>query len=330
MDGTFICVDKGLDGEFCEADHTCDQGLFCDISSGRCAPKRDVGQACAFEDNDDPDIGTETIPCLEHLSCSPDTLTCVRYCSEWYDCSIDSQCAEGHSCIPVEIGPDAETFTYCLPRGEVNGDRCDTERDCADNFHCDGGSCAFDRAQGMSCTAENQCQAGLYCDLGGSGDCEIVNNSNESCAADRECNPSTTLGCITSDDGQECRPALLSNGDVCVPGENSGSISGNWCASGVCEDTSDDGIYNPECHTGANVGEDCDEDDGTVDTDRCRRGTYCEDEVCHEKLDSGGNCHDDGADECLNGNCVGIWEGDYCSDLTPTGDLSVVTCDGQD
>ena len=322
MDGTFICVDKGLDGDFCEAHHTCDQGLFCDIATGTCSPRRDIGQACAFDDPDAPDAGTETVPCREHLTCDPSSETCVQYCSLGYDCGADEQCGQGNSCIPVDM--DDNTYTYCLPRGDVNGDRCDTERDCADDFHCNGGACAFDRAQGLSCTADNQCQAGLYCDLGGTGECEIVNNANELCAADRECNPSTTLGCMTSDDGARCRTALLENGDDCVPGERAGTASGNWCESGVCEDISDDALYNPVCHLGASVDEECDESDATVDVDRCAVGLYCFEDVCKAKLDS----EDDQGLQCLNGSCVEIWQGDYCTDATPTADLSVVTCDG--
>lgn len=328
MDGTFICVDKGLDGDFCEAHHTCDQGLFCDISTGRCAPRRDIGQACAFKDPEAPDAGSETVPCREHLSCDPSSNTCVQYCSLGYDCVVDEQCAEGHSCIPVDMGDN--TYTYCLPRGNVNGDRCDSERDCADAFHCNNGACAADRAQGLSCTADNQCQAGLYCDLGGTGQCELVNNANAPCTADRECNPNTTLGCMTSDDGSRCRTALLDNGDACVPGERAGTIHGNWCRSGVCEDTSSDGIYNPVCHVGASVGQECDESDATDDVDRCAVGLYCHEGVCKTKLDSGGDCEEDQGLQCLNGSCVQIWQGDYCTDATPMGDLSVATCDGID
>jgi hypothetical protein len=115
---------------------------------------------------------------------------------------------------------------------------------------------------------------------------------------------------------------------VCVPGQRAGTLTGNWCESGVCEDVSDDAIYNPVCHLGASVDEECDESDATDDVDRCAVGLYCLDDVCKAKLDSGGDCEDDQGLQCLNGSCVQIWQGDYCTDATPTGDLSVVTCDG--
>ncbi len=321
LDGVFICVDKGLEGDFCESDTTCDQGLFCDVGQGLCAPRRAVGQSCSFDDAQEPDAGTETLPCLEHLSCDVSSSTCVAYCTDGYDCQVDQQCPETHSCIPHDIGDG--TYTYCAERGDTNGDRCDSDHDCADSMHCAGDSCATDIAQGQSCGTTNECQAGLYC----AGTCEVVLNNGQSCSADMQCNPSTTLGCITSDDGQECRNALLANGDVCVPGERSGN---NWCASTICEDLSEDGINNPECQPGALAGAACDESNATDDVPRCAAGLYCLDDVCKTQLDSGGDCEDDGGQQCLNGACSPIWEGEYCTDATPTGVEGVVTCDGQD
>ena len=325
VDGTYVCVDKGLVDEYCEADDKCDQGLFCDIAAGKCALRADEGDHCEFGDPQQPDVGTETLPCLEHLTCDPESETCKAFCTTAYDCGDDSACAEGESCIPVDY--DDHTYTYCLARQETNGDRCDTDRDCADDMHCAGDSCRSDAGIHDDCTAENECEGGLYCEIGGSGQCEIVVNANQTCAADRECNPSTTIGCITSDDGRQCRTALLGNGDVCAPGERAGQ---NWCASGVCEDVSDDGIANPECRIGASEGQECDEDDGTDDVGRCARGLYCLEQVCKVKSDSGGDCHDDQGLQCLNGSCDQIWEGDYCTDATPLGATDVVTCDGED
>ena len=34
-DEDWLCVDMGLLGDFCEANSTCDGGLFCDISTGQ-------------------------------------------------------------------------------------------------------------------------------------------------------------------------------------------------------------------------------------------------------------------------------------------------------
>jgi hypothetical protein len=321
VDGDWVCVDKGLVDEFCEANNKCDQGLFCDIASGRCANRSDESEHCEFEDPSQPDIGTESVPCLEHLTCDPESETCKAFCTEAFDCVDDSSCPEGHSCIPVDY--DDHTYTYCLARGSTNGDRCDTDRDCVDSMHCEGDSCRTDVGEDDPCTAPNECEGGLYC----AGVCTVVVNANQPCNADIECNPSTTIGCITSDDGRRCRTTLLGNGDVCAPGEKQGS---NWCTSGVCEDVSEDGIANPECHLGADVGDACDESDATDDTPRCASGLYCDDDVCKLKSDAGGTCHADQGLQCLNGQCDQVWEGDYCTDAVPTGATDVVTCDGQD
>lgn len=325
VDGTFVCVDKGLVDEFCEADDKCDQGLYCDISTGRCAERADENEHCEFEDPQQPDVGTETRPCLEYLTCDPDSQTCKAYCTTAYDCGDDSQCAEGESCIPVDY--DDHTYTYCLAQGNTNGDRCDTDRDCIESMHCAGDSCRSDRGMGDDCTAENECEGGLYCDIGGTNQCEIVVNANQPCNADRECNPNTTIGCITSDDGRRCRTSPLANGDVCAPGEHAG---GNWCTSGVCEDSSDDGVANAECRVGASEGQECDEDDGSFDTPRCKQGLYCMDGMCKTKSDAGGSCHDDMGLQCANASCDMIWEGEYCTDAVPTGATDVATCDGED
>ncbi len=324
VDGDYICVDKGLEDEFCEADYTCDQGLFCEISSGRCQEKAGLGEACAYDDPDDPALGTEATQCRDGLTCDPQTQTCTEYCSTGYACGGDAQCPAGESCIPVDF--EDGTHLYCGPRGDTNGDRCDTDNDCGDGFHCAGDSCVADRAQGIACTLDGQCQDGLYCDIAGSGDCEIVLNTNVVCTDDRQCNPSTTQGCMTSDNGRRCRASLLDDGDDCIPGENEG---GNWCASGVCEDITDDATSNPECHVGADAGEACDASAATFDALECRPGTYCLDDVCVVKEEAGADCSDDGNAQCLGGVCDSIWEGEYCTDAVPVDDIeTAATCDG--
>ena len=318
-DDDWVCVDKGLLDEFCEADSTCDGGLFCDLQTGRCAEKSDLGGPCSFEDATEPDAGTEVQPCREGLSCDPTTNECVAFCSEGFDCAADESCPQGQSCIPLDIGDN--TYTYCGPRGDTNGDRCDTDRDCADSFHCDGSACASDIAVDDACTASEQCEEGLYCD----GVCTVVRNSMELCTADFECNPSTTIGCITSEDGRRCRTAELLPGDECEPGERDG---GTWCATGLCEDLASDGIAGPTCQIGAAVGAACDEDPATLGVPSCAVTSYCDEGTCRPKAESGQDCSDDQALQCLNGNCEEIWSGEFCTDDPPTIEASAATCDG--
>lgn len=318
-DDDWVCVDKGLLDEFCEADSTCDGGLFCDIETGRCAEKSDVGGPCSFEDAAQPDAGTEVLPCRDGLTCDPTTNTCAAFCSEGFDCAADESCPQGQSCIPLDVGDS--TYTYCGPRGDTNGDRCDTDRDCADSFHCDGSSCASDIAVDNACTTSEQCEEGLYC----AGVCTVVKNAMEICAADFECNPSTTLGCMTSEDGRRCRTAELLPGDVCVPAERDGAT---WCVTGLCEDLASDGVSGPRCQVGAAVGAACDEDSATLGVPSCAVTSYCDEGMCRAKADSGQDCSDDQALQCLNGTCEEIWSGEFCTDAPPTTDVDAITCDG--
>lgn len=321
LDGVYVCVDKGLADEFCESDATCDQELFCDIATGRCAEKSAEGEPCHFMDANEPDLGTETLPCKEYLSCDPFAERCVAYCNEAYTCAHDLACPQDYSCIPVDM--DDNTYNYCRERQGTNGDRCDSDHDCEDDMHCDGSACRTDLSQGDDCGTTNECEAGLYC----AGTCEIVLNANEVCTGDFACNPSTTIGCITSDDGRRCRTNLLPLSDECTAGEKGGS---NWCASGICEDLSEDNISNFECVPGLGVDSPCDENNATVDDGRCSLDNYCFEGFCKSKLDSGQVCEDDGAVQCLNLSCVSIWDSEYCTDLPPVNEEDVVTCDGQD
>ncbi len=318
-DDDWVCVDKGLLDEFCEADSTCDGGLFCDIETGRCAEKSDVGGPCSFEDEGQPDAGTEVLPCRDGLTCDPTTNTCAAFCSQGFDCADDASCPEDQSCIPLDLGDN--TYTYCGARGDTNGDRCDTDRDCADSFHCDGSACASDIAVDNACTTSEQCEEGLYC----AGVCTVVRNAMEVCTADFECNPSTTIGCITSENGRRCRTAQLLPGDVCTPGERDG---GTWCATGLCEDLASDGVAGPTCQIGAAVGAACDDNAATLGVPSCAVTSYCDEGVCSAKADSGQDCSDDQAVQCLNGSCEEIWSGEFCTDAPPLIDENAVTCDG--
>lgn len=330
VDGDYICVDKSRDDEFCEGDATCDQGFFCSLSNGRCAPKSDVGERCTFEDGDEPVAGTETLPCLEGLTCTPDAGsdvdgTCAQACTEGYQCSSDSQCPESLSCVPVEIGTGL--YNYCLPRGSASMDRCDTQHDCVESSHCNAGRCRGDLGVAAECLSHTDCETGLYCDNVEAACAQEVDNG-DACTDDAQCGP-TALGCITGNDAERlCRTQLLSNGTQCVPGETASRLQTNWCASGICEVSGGDEIA--ECVPGLDEGDDCATSDLSVeDLDLCAPGLYCdEDSVCRVKQDAGGSCETDGALECLNSSCVSVWEGDYCSDAPASQD--VATCDGDD
>ncbi|MEM6992525.1 MAG: hypothetical protein AAF721_18570 [Myxococcota bacterium] len=318
----WTCVDKGGPDEFCRADATCLPGLYCDIAHGRCALRAGDGEACEFADDSDPVPGTETIHCREDLTCDPQSGTCAAYCTERYRCGADGQCPLGQSCVPhPEIGAG---YAYCAPIGAA-GDACDSHRDCEDGLHCFGDYCLADLAVDVSCDFDAQCTDGLYCQ----NICRALKPEGELCGDDRECDPESTIGCITSADGRRCRGALLPNGVRCADGENAG---GNWCISGVCERIADDGVVLAACHEGAQLGEPCD-NANSQDIHRCAVGLYCADLEagvghCEAMVGPGEVCAEDGDQQCLGGHCGAAWDGDYCSDAPSVLAEDAVTCDG--
>jgi len=329
FEGDYVCVDKGLDTEFCERDETCDEGLYCNLESGRCAPKSDVGEPCEFEDPDEPIRGTETLPCLEGLSCFPGENgagECVAYCTQGFACDADSQCPAGMGCAQGQV-PTAQELTYCVPQGSDSADFCNSDEDCVVASHCDGARCRADQPLNAECTQDFQCAAGLYCD---GANCIVEVDNGDPCTTDEQCG-SSALGCATGDDGRVCITRLLPNGSICVAaGEAEGNTAtGNWCQSGVCE-LVDDAVTTAECVPGLDEGESCSTTDAnTDDEDLCAVGLYCDEEVCRVKLPAGGTCEESeyGLD-CLNNTCVPAWGDNYCSDLAPSAD--VATCDGID
>lgn len=346
FDGNFVCVDKGLEGEFCEGDDdACVQDLYCN-DEGRCAPRADVGETCTFEDPDDPQVGTETLPCKAGLTCTPPDAgsnadgTCAESCTSGFDCIADVQCPEGLSCIPVRIGTVDIDLDYCLPQGTDESASCDSDGDCAEGLYCDGDFCAerltiAEAGQDGECETDSACPEGYWCWHVYFTYCDLARQAGESCdpddPGDSRC-PEDTLGCIeTSDDIDDsetiCATELLAIDVLCTPGANATSPTGNFCRSGVCESVEDV----PRCVAGLALNDACSPDDANADAaDLCAVGLYCDDDddgVCRRRLGSGEICDPEVALQCLNGTCVEAWNGDFfCTDQPGSPDEA--TCDG--
>lgn len=329
-DGEFICVDKGLEGDFCERDEACDQALYCDFDSGRCAPRADAGEPCSFEDPDDPQPLSESVPCRAGLTCTPDidsphAGTCTAFCSEGFDCADDAQCPEGLSCVPVPIG--GNDFNYCLPRGSSESARCDSDGDCVDGMYCNDNRCADLNAYSEPCTTNASCQEGHVCRqrYDGSFACDPMTDINEQCdpaAGPDVCAPEA-IGCINN----RCSTEFAANGDECDPAAITRAPGNQYCFSGVCENT---GGETPVCVPGLDAGRDCAPTDETDEAELCAMGLFCNDDgVCERRREPGERCDPAIPEHCLNSHCVEAWDGDhYCSDLprSPTEN----TCDGVD
>ncbi len=309
---TAECRDRAAVDKACDGADDCDDGLYCDLAAGKCVAQGDVDDACEFDDPLVPTPGTETKPCLSHLTCNPDTSTCTAFCTDGYTCESDVHCPEGMSCVPESPG---SAFKYCgVPGGP--GDPCDTKDDCMNNHYCAGENCDQSVAIGDPCSTDEECVTG-YCSL--INQCTNFEGVDDPCNRHEECDPDDTVGCYTSNDGTLCRAALLPNGDACSTAEGS-------CNSGICDFT----LSGYECMAGGGADDPCDDSTLTTDTFMCAPEFYCDptDAVCLPKAGAGQDCMDDMSLQCLGMVCdeTDPWGDPICTDAPESS--TQVTCDG--
>lgn len=159
-DGTFtpfLCLDA------CDATSDCRDGYQC--WRGGCRPPCDSDESCAV-DGATCDGGQCTGGGLPNgEACRADTECASGICLSGRNvCSIP--CTNVAGCLDFNVasscGPvtrNGTVGTYCLPRrptGQLSGDACMTNRDCASNT-CLAGLCT------EACGASEDCQAGLEC-----------------------------------------------------------------------------------------------------------------------------------------------------------------------
>jgi hypothetical protein len=331
------CVKRGLQDEPCTQDTDCDFNFACS-SSGNCTEKGDAGEACSFNDPSEPAPGDEDIQCKAGLSCNPLTLQCVESCTLGFTCATngsdaDLACPAESGCAPAEVAEATTAFRLCTALGNSAASRCNSDLDCVATRYCDGSVCQSDKTNGATCGAQNECAAGLHCDVNDTGTC--VNNltATTACASDFQCGPGSA-GCLNQGtDGLACRNAKLPNGDECGDGVA--------CASGRCELASDDAVVTT-CVAGATAGADCDTVPSDGDALSCRPGLLCFGETgapasgtCVQQASAGTSCEnpdqDADNDMCANGSsCVEQWEQDLCTDqaVSEVNGGSGLTCDG--
>ena len=311
------CVAKGLVDDFCADTNECDEGLYCDLGTGLCAEKGDLGDPCAFEDEENPAPGTETTPCKEQFSCNPTSGECTDYCTDGYTCVSDYQCPDGSSCAPAEAGA---SYGYCRAPGASSGDLCDTHEDCVDERHCSADHCEVDIARGMPCTADFECAIDNWCDTGITGNCSAYTAVDQPCLVDAQCNPNTApAGCLGPVAAKTCEATLLGDTEQCETDAE--------CASGLCENT---GGGMTVCHDGAVLDAACDTNTADTTRVRCGAGLYCDDAadgLCREQVGPGESCEMDDNLQCLNNDCAQQWNADMCSDTAVSADTA--TCDGE-
>lgn len=329
------CVSRGLADDPCTNDADCDFNHYCD--SGNCAEKAGPGEACSYDDPDDPVPGEYDVQCAAGLFCHPLELECTEACGIGSNCGSDLSCPEGSGCAPLEVNESSGTFTVCTERGDSAEALCNTDADCANAYYCDGANCQADKTAGVACTSHNQCAAGLHCDLSNAVEVTCVTNlsAGDTCTDAYQCGPNSA-GCINEGpvEGLKCRNNLLANNALC--GSNAD------CRSNRCEVASTD-TYDLTCVAGAGEGDDCDTitSDGTALS--CARGLLCFGNpgavgggTCEAQAAPGTDCENPDGDPddlmCANGStCTDPWdEGAICSDMPVSEDNggSGIACDG--
>ncbi len=150
------CVPRHAEGDGCERDGQCQDGLFCVVSV--CLPPQPDGADCT-EDGQDFDGGQcQGGACVEGR--------CETECRGSQCDEPDSRCCPAGEYCQSRVGIE----DYCRPISDEGGP-CDTwnaELACGDGLYCDGSSCRPQLPDGADCDFVGhwpECGDGLECDL---------------------------------------------------------------------------------------------------------------------------------------------------------------------
>lgn len=283
----------GLDGayvKFVDAAFTCSQDLL-DLLDIDLAPA-DLDDACdtlfaPYVEDGSIELGTRDdlaacFDALDALDCTTDDVRTIR------------------ACDPVVRGTVAE------------GDPCQVDAQCAGDAFCDtsaGGTCgvcAERKANGASCSGDDDECAGRRCSAAGA--CRDVGQVGDGCNDDDDC--AGALRCSPSTDLCEVAPAW-SVGDACQPNTSDCGFPGT--------DLFCDGSSNT-CQQFADIGEAC---AGGVATCNFVKYEVCDENgtgLCRAPVTSaeGGACNMFSGVKCQDGlTCSQPFTGGTCVDPAP-------------
>src|SRR5690606_35920208 len=127
---------------------------------------------------------------------NPITLVCVESCTLGFTCATngadgDLGCPAGSGCAPIEVAEDTSAFRVCTALGDSAQARCNSDLDCVSTRYCDGSVCQSDKTNGANCAAQNECAAGLHCDVNNTGTCVSNLAAGTACSDDFQCGPTS-------------------------------------------------------------------------------------------------------------------------------------------
>ena len=133
----------------CRADNPCTAGAdrYCDVASGTCVARADVGPSCS--------------PCDHNSDCGPVTATCYQGGCMPY-CDTYTPCSAGYRCTTVTDSDRGAQVRRCIPNAAAN-QSCETLLQCSrctSDDNCNGGKCYPLSSTNRRCVA--------YCDALGS------------------------------------------------------------------------------------------------------------------------------------------------------------------
>lgn len=167
-------------GETCQIDGPDCLGSYCDEQTTTCVAYRETGASCTRSAECETGICSNQVctalpgpgePCGPQLgfglcnhvgyTCSPTSMTCVKYALLGDACTADSDCSPVYDCGPsgtCELGPTLGE-SCAGPNGTV---------ECVDRSFCDAATmtCTAPKADGQPCDADAQCTSD-FCDATG-------------------------------------------------------------------------------------------------------------------------------------------------------------------
>lgn len=212
-------------------------------------------------------------------------------------------------------------------------------RSCAEGSSCQAGVCSALLSEGVTCSADRDCQDGLDCGAGdvcrppsgNGGPCEPYLHSQcaegLSCRADATCGPPRAVGELcgsVSEACADCTRCLSLDGEIrCrarpLLGER---CDGTFdCADGLwCDDSVGPGV----CATVVGAGGDC-----SASIFACDDELDCTDDVCLAQVGLGGDCTVARCQDelhCVEGACRAGGVGDPCADSSDCDDDQGAVC----
>ncbi len=236
--------------QHCSSDSQCGAGYVCvKKSDNRCLPEVAAGQSCYWNDEcadglvchwayapyvcRPPSSGGEPCTmqneCAYGLECNLDLGLCIDHCT------VDSDCPPGQVCV-------AKADNSCMVERGLN-ELCNFNEECAGDLICNWSQtpyiCLPPSQEGEPCAMDNECAAGLECDLD-VGLCIVRCHAQSDCPAGSWCDQSAGLP-----QGGSCAPQV-------APGEECSSPDS--CTDGYyCDELAEV----PTCQPPAAEGEPC-------------------------------------------------------------------------